>query len=313
MLEESVVPAARKGWDGGRLPSMPPCYAGFEAIDPARERFLVVGDTQWTSLWEVWRERNVQGRRLLLDEIARRDPAFVLHLGDLTARGDSRRQWARFDALHERFREKGIPYFPVLGNHEFHGRRTAALESFFRRFPHLEQRRWYGFAWRNVAFLLLDSNFRRMSPAEREELSRWYVAELERLDGDPSIEFVIVCSHRPPYTQSRVVRPCAWSRERFVSPFLGSRKTRFFFSGHAHAYERFSARGKHFVVSGGGGGPRHRLLAPSRHRRFEDASSGPALRLLHACEVEHVGARLEFRVVKLEDGAFGDFDSLVVW
>lgn len=290
----------------------PPAYAGFEGIDPGKGRFLVVGDTQGTSLWEFWRERNKEGRRLLLDEIVRRDPAFVLHLGDLTTRGGSRREWERFDALHERFRAKGIPYFPVLGNHDFHGRKSVALRSFFARFPHLEERRWYGFVWRNVGFILLDSNFRRMSRSELEDLSSWYLAELERLDREPAVDFVIVCSHRPPYTRSRVVRPCARSRERFVRPFLQSRKTCFFFSGHAHAYERFQVGGKHFIVSGGGGGPRHRLLARSGPGRFEEAIAGPALRLLHACEVEQRATGLELRVIKLEGRAFGEADPLEV-
>jgi hypothetical protein len=313
MVDETARVPSRKPWLAGRkVLRPPPSYAGFDGIDSGKRRFLVVGDTQRAGLLEFWRERNEEGRRLLLDEIVRRDPAFVLHLGDLTARGGSRREWERFDALHERFRAKGIPYFPVLGNHEFHGGKAGGLRSFFARFPHLEERRWYSFVWRNVGLILLDSNFGRMSGAESESLSSWYLTQLERLDREPSIDFVIVCSHRPPYTRSHIVRPCARSRERFVEPFLRSRKACFFFSGHAHAYERFQLGGKHFIVSGGGGGPRHRILQRSGPERLERAIAGPSLTLLHACEIEHGAEGLEFRVVKLEGRAFAEADPLGV-
>ena len=68
-----------------------PTYAGFSEIDPAKNHFIVVGDTQATSQWEFWRERNDQERKLILDEFARREPAFVIHLGDLTTRGSSKK------------------------------------------------------------------------------------------------------------------------------------------------------------------------------------------------------------------------------
>ena len=313
MANETARVRSRRRWlGGGKGLRPPPVYAGFEGIDSAKRRFLIVGDTQRASRWEFWRERNDEERRLLLEEIVRRDPAFVLHLGDLTARGGSRREWQRFDALHEEFRAKGLPYFPILGNHEFHGGKAGALRSFFARFPHLRENRWYSFVWRNVGVVLLDSNFGKMSGTESADLTSWYPGELARFDRDPSIDFVIVCSHRPPYTRSHIVRPCARSRERFVEPFLRSKKTCFFFSGHAHAYERFQLDGKHFIVSGGGGGPRHRLRSRSGTERLERAMVGPSLTLLHACEIHHGAAGLEFRVVKLEGRAFGEADLLAV-
>jgi hypothetical protein len=41
-------------------------------------------------------------------------------------------------------------------------------------------------------------------------------------------------------------------------------------SGHVHSYERFERRGKLFIVSGGGGGPRVRLRDGDRRRHRDD-------------------------------------------
>jgi len=61
-----------------------PSYAGFSGIDITKPYFIIVGDTQSTSHWEFWRERNDKARKQLTDEIVVRDPAFVINLGDLT-------------------------------------------------------------------------------------------------------------------------------------------------------------------------------------------------------------------------------------
>jgi len=39
-------------------PSAIPYYSGFAQIQPTKNRFLIAGDTQSTSHWEFWRERN---------------------------------------------------------------------------------------------------------------------------------------------------------------------------------------------------------------------------------------------------------------
>lgn len=136
-----------------------PHYDGFAGIDPARNHFMLVGDTQRTSPFEFWRERNDKERHLIQNEIARREPAFLVHLGDLTTRGDSKKEWQEFDDLNKSLREKKIPCFPILGNHEFYGDDKKALGFYFNRFPHLEQRRWYSFTWKKLCLIMVDSNF----------------------------------------------------------------------------------------------------------------------------------------------------------
>ena len=41
-----------------REPRAVPSYSGFADIQATKNRFLIAGDTQSTSHWEFWRERN---------------------------------------------------------------------------------------------------------------------------------------------------------------------------------------------------------------------------------------------------------------
>ena len=277
-----------------------PTYAGFAEIEPAKNHFILIGDTQSTSHWEFWRERNDQERKLILDEIARQKPAFVVHLGDLTTRGSSKKHWQAFDDLNRALREKKIPYFPILGNHEFYGNDEEALGNYFGRFPHLDHRRWYSFKWKNIGFLMVDSNFSTLTKEQDELQPRWYFSELERFDREERIDHIIVCCHEPPLTNNRVVSPNQKSRVYFADPFMRFQKTCLFFSGHSHTYERFQTGDKFFIVSGGGGGPRHKVSVDPKNRPYNDLFPGPELRFLHFCEVEIHDRVLAYRVLRLE-------------
>ncbi|RPJ01940.1 MAG: hypothetical protein EHM36_12955 [Deltaproteobacteria bacterium] len=295
----------------GAAPRQEPFYAGFGEIDLVKNHFLLVGDTQKTSAWEFWRERNEKERKRIIDEMARRNPAFIVHLGDLTARGSSRKHWEEFDDLNKELRDKRVPYFPILGNHEFYGDNGEALGHYFARLSHLQNRRWYSFTWKGVALILLDSNFANLSPEEIEEQENWYLTELERFEKDDRVDHVIVCCHEPPYTNSRAISPSEKSRRYFADPFVRFQKTSLFFSGHGHTYERFQMRDKFFIVTGGGGGPRHRIYIDPGKRRFEDLFSGPELRFFHFCEIEVHGTKLNYKVLRLEpDGTFTVVDPL---
>lgn len=289
-----------------------PFYAGFADIQGAKNHSIIVGDTQSTSRWEFWRERNDRERKQIIAEITRRQPAFVVHLGDLTTRGSSKKHWLKFDEIHEEFREKKVPYFPTLGNHEFYGNDEKARQLYFARFPYLDKRRWYSYTWKNAGFILVDSNFSSLTKEKVEEQCRWYLDELEKFEKNTQIDFIIVCCHEPPFTNSRVVRPNREVKVNFADPFLQRQKTCLFFSGHSHSYERFQMGGKFFIVSGGGDGPRHRVMIDPQSRRHQDLFSGPELRFFHFCEIESHNETLVFRVMRLEsDETFTVVDPFI--
>jgi hypothetical protein len=290
-----------------------PAYGGFKQIHHAKSHFAIVGDTQRTSSWEFWRERNDRERRLVINEIARRNPAFVLHLGDLTARGSSAQHWREFDELNKQVLEKGIAYFPIPGNHDLYGNDAVALRHYFDRFPHLQGKRWYSFVWKSAAIILVDSNFSSLTEEENKSQEKWYSGELQRFEENRSISNIIVCCHEPPFTNSRVVQPNSKVKTSFADPFLGFHKTRFFLSGHSHSYERFQISSKSFVVSGGGGGPRHKVIVDPRRTRFTASYQGPELRFFHFCEIELLDGTLASKVLRLEnDGTFSTADQISV-
>jgi 3',5'-cyclic AMP phosphodiesterase CpdA len=294
-------------------PQSGPAYTGFGDIQPTKNHFIIIGDTQATSLWEFWRERNDKERKLIIDEITKREPAFVIHLGDLTTRGTSKKHWQQFDDLHKAFRQNKIPYSPILGNHDLYGQNEKALRYYFRRFPHLLERRWYSFTWKNIAFILVDSSFSDLTEEGNEQQKKWYIGELERFEKDEKIDYVIVCCHEPPFTNSRIVRPNKKVRVSFADPFIKFRKASVFFSCHSHSYERFQIEGKYFVVSGGGGGPRHKVINDSGKTRYPDLFPGVELRFFHFCEMELSENTATLKVLRLENnGTFSTVDQLSV-
>lgn len=303
------LPAAPETKQIGQMPSL--FYAGFSEINSSKKHFILVGDTQSTSHWEFGRERNDRERKRIIDEITRCDPAFVIHLGDLTTRGSSKKHWQEFDDFHKEFREKKIPFFPILGNHELYGSDERALDYYFARFPHLEKKRWYSFVWKNVGLILLDSNFPTLTKEQIKEQAQWTLGELERFEREGSIDAVIVCCHEPPFTNSRVVAPNKNSEKYFADPFVQFHKTSLFFSGHGHTYERFQREGKFFIVSGGGGGPRHHVTIDPQKCLYHDLFPGSEQRFFHFCEVEMSHQGLAYRVHRLEpDATFAIVDPL---
>jgi predicted MPP superfamily phosphohydrolase len=277
----------------------PRAFAGFTALDPDNRKIIVIGDTQGTSLLEFWREDNKKKTPLLIKEIADRKPALVINLGDLVFCGTSAKQWKLFDDAHKPLRDNKIPYFCIPGNHEYWCNPQKTMANVFSRFPHLDKRKWYSFRFQKIAFLMLDSNFSRLSPAEVHCQVDWYNKELSGLDDDPDIDYIVVCCHHPPFTNSKVVNPDKEVKRYFVGPFLGLKKTAVFFSGHCHSYEKFKVAGKYFIVSGGGGGPGQKLDTDKIKRKYNDEFAGPSLRFLHFCQVTIEPGHLCFRVIKL--------------
>lgn len=274
--------------------------ASFEGNLSSRQSdstFILLGDPQRTSFWEllVFREQNDGIRRELFDEIARENPGVVLLLGDLVSQGDDDREWVKFDTFSSAVREKHIPIYSVLGNHDYFGDEEAALGNFFERFPHQQNRLWNTFRFRSVAFILLNSNISRMTPRQVDEQEKWYKEQLARDQADSTISAIIVACHHPPFTNSTIVSDNQDVLEDFVGPYLAIPKARLFFTGHCHSYEHFVQDGKQFVVSGGGGGPRQPVTCDSKHWRHADLYQGDPIRAFHFIRVtiENDGLRVE--------------------
>lgn len=293
-----------------------PIYAGFDDLNENNKRIIFIGDTQKTSFLEklfLCREENKNKTPLLLAEIAARRPALVVSLGDLVFSAASARSWNWFDLSHRPIREANIPIAPILGNHEYWHRPDMSLNKFyFPRFPHLFGQKWYCFDFQQIGFLMLDGNITKKDPEWPWQL-RWYEDNLRLFENDPHIRWIIVCCHQPPFTNSKVVAPNDDIFDYFGKPFLQAGKTVFFLSGHCHAYEKFKFGEKWFIVSGGGGGPRHGLKNISSLYDATDPFSGLSLSILHFCQLDSLPEGLLFQVVTLsDDGSFTEADCFEI-
>jgi predicted MPP superfamily phosphohydrolase len=266
---------------------------------------MYVGDLQRTSLLEFWRESNDAERPVIISAIADVHPSLVAFTGDCVFDGSSDGKWFDFDALVAPLRDAGVPAVIAFGNHEYWGGRASGEAHVFARFPYLASRHWYSLAWGPVRVVVLDSNEGELGEGEQRVEREWYARVLDELDADESVRGVIVMLHHPPYTNSTVTGDEAQVQRDFVPAFARAKKTLAMMTGHVHSYERFLFDGKTYVVSGGGGGPRARLLIGPDRRHANDAFEGPALRDFNFVVLSIDDAGLAAEVRGLPKGAKG--------
>jgi len=264
--------------------------------------FVLVGDTQRTSFWEFWREQNDSARIAVLQKIASENPAFVIILGDLVSQGSNPIHWQQFDEYTADIRNSGIPIFPVLGNHDYFGNKERALGHYFSRFPHLEKSKWIAFRFLSVGIILLNSNFNELKDNERRQQHSWFIKKISEFQNDLALTTILVACHHPPYTNSKVVSDDKDVQRTFVEPFIATPKAKLFFSGHCHSYEHFVKNDKHFIVSGGGGGPRQLLEIDAEKQRHSDTYKGGPLRDFHFCRFSILTEGVQVQMVRLNKG-----------
>jgi Icc-related predicted phosphoesterase len=275
-----------------------PTFAGTPHYAPARH-FTVIGDLQGTLGIEklLRRETNDRERGMLLPEIARSNPAFVVMLGDLVTWGASVSDWKDFDTHSKTLRENRISVFAVPGNHDYYG--GGRLHQYFARLPHLAGQHWYARRYGGLALVFLDSNAGPLSASAWLKQRQWYEAKLRELDADPGVLGVLVFLHHAPMTNSSIVSDDANVLEAFVPAFHEARKTMALVTGHAHGYEHFAQCGKAFIVTGGGGGPRSPLLTGNERRHRSEVFKGPALRNFNFVELSLTRSGLHADVIGL--------------
>jgi len=232
-------------------------------------RIVIVGDTQRILPIErvaFLRETNDAGR-IAVGKAVLSEPSDVLvHLGDLVGAVGSAADWVRFDAIYAPGVLTAKHLRVCRGNHDCGGLLMGNPRVFNQRYPESLQT----LQVRDVAscrLLLLDTNASHMTMAQWQAQRDAFATQLHLSDADPDVRSVVVFGHHSPFTNGRWHPPAPEVYEGFVGPFLQSKKTRLFFSGHVHGYERFLIEGRHFVVAGGGGGARFAHLHGKKQRQ----------------------------------------------
>lgn len=202
--------------------------------------------------------RNRKATELLFADVLVRQPAAFFLLGDVVNLGYSSRQWRPIDRYLQALRDGAVPVHAILGNHEVMGRPREGIRKFQERFQD-HKHTGYLVRYDTIAVVLVNSNFSSLTPEENKKQAAWFEKTLEELDADAEVHAVIIGCHHSPFTNSRIVKPSKEVEQKFVPPFLASRKALLFLSGHCHAFEHYKVKGKDFLVIGGGGGLRQPL------------------------------------------------------
>jgi Icc-related predicted phosphoesterase len=196
-------------------------------------------------------------RVALVQAVAEANPAFICFTGDLVYNGYDLDDWKVWDGETSPWRDKKIPVYPALGNHDLHGDEKIALANYFQRFPDLKNSRYYSVRAGNTLILALDSALDETTGPQ----GQWLADKLDHVPAD--VDFVFVMDHHPPYTSSSDMKMMggghsARGSEKALAKMLEERQAhaRFrlvMFSGHVHNYERHEHGGVTYFVSGGGG------------------------------------------------------------
>lgn len=225
---------------------------------PARDSNLIAfaSDTQapmWVETLWLKAHKNRTATQMVFDDILNSPSSSLFILGDVVNLGYSNKQWKPMDKYLQNLRNKDVKVNAILGNHEVMGNAKKGQEKFQLRFPN-HVHTGYVEIVDSVAIVLLNSNFNKLSEADNIKQLAWYKNTLEKLDADTAVQYIITTCHHSPFTNSKIVGPSTAVQQKFVHPFLQSKKSRLFLSGHCHNFEHYKMEGKDFLVIGGGGG-----------------------------------------------------------
>lgn len=229
-----------------------------QASDNQRDPSVLAfaSDTQapmWVETLWLKAHKNRTATRMVFDDILNKNPSSLFLLGDVVNLGYSNRQWKPMDRYIQSLRDKNVKVNALLGNHEVMGRAKKGQQKFQLRFPN-HVATGYVEIVDSVAVVMLNSNFNKLSVVENEKQLAWYKKTLNELDADSSVHYIITGCHHSPFTNSKIVGPSTAVQDKFVPPFLQSKKSKLFLSGHCHGFEHYKVEGKDFLVIGGGGG-----------------------------------------------------------
>src|SRR5271157_972370 len=235
-------------------PATPPVELQLQVNTPFH--FVAYGDSRFHDPKDT-EAANPAVRQALVQAIAQASPAFISFGGDIVYNGYDKDDWKVWDSETAVWREKKIPVYPALGNHDLHGSEKVALANYFERFPDLKNSRYYSVRAANTLVLTLDSSLDEISGPQ----GQWLTQKLDHLPGD--VDFVFIVLHHPPYSSSSDAKKfggghSARSQEQKLAKTLEERQQNLrarivVFSGHVHNYERHEHGGVTYFVTGGAG------------------------------------------------------------
>jgi len=232
------------GWSSERAFSTAPSVS-------CNVRFVVGGDSR----------TNLAERTKISKAMAKFNPSFVMHSGDMVADGRVQSKWdSWFTDVNDNWIGENnltIPIMPVLGNHE---NPNFLNTKYFVQFVLPNNERWYSYDWGpNIHIICLDSE----SYALGDQLD-WLQNDLA---AHANYRWKFVLFHRPPFVSGGHL-PWGDALTHWV-PLFDKYHVDIVFNGHEHNYQRTYplnwtasqnepqdySNGTMYMVSGGWGAP----------------------------------------------------------
>ncbi len=245
-------------------------------------RFLVYGDNRTDAV----------SHRSVVEAMLKRPRDLLLHTGDYVEVGPRNQDWTVFFAL-ERELLANRYLVGAVGNHELidpvgaNYIKYLAPEGSDPTSLHVERR---GFVravrWGRAHIFLLAG----MDDGGESDERIWLEKELDRSIEDSPGAFRIVALHHSPWSSG----PHGNNRKLAaagVVDLLVKKRVDVIFAGHDHIYERGSARGIAYVVTGGGGAPLYAVK-----KRIPEAERVESTH--HFLDVEITDGKLTYEAVR---------------
>lgn len=264
-------------------------------------RFVAYGDTRFTDPANVL-DTNPFVRQELIKAIAAVRPAFISFGGDIPFNGFSEDDWKVYDRETSIWRDRKIPVFPTLGNHELRGDLNVGLANYFARFPMLQQHRFYSVRAANTLLLSLDSSLDETAGAQGE----WLSDQFKLIPAD--VDFIFVSLHHPLVTSAgdktngrggSSARPTEQQLATFLEHQQKQIRARIVvFASHVHNYERHERGGVTYFVTGGGGAHAYPIS-----RASDDPFQSPDINYHYLLvEVERGKVKVTMNRIEIRDG-----------
>lgn len=236
---------------------------GYCQTRPEIQQLYFISDCQQPLKLEELRlkpYRNKEAQDSLFTDILRQGPKNLFLLGDLTAAASRSKKWKSVDHLLSLLRSRHTSIHAIPGNHEYMTNANRGILNYQMRFPE-DPLFGYCVTVDSMAILMLNSNFSKLGSVGVKKQQLWYNSTIDSLNSEEGIKMILICTHHPPFTNSKIVTPSGPVIENFLAKFSESPKSKLFLSGHSHNLELFGNHiQKHFLVIGGGGG----LIQPMR-------------------------------------------------
>jgi len=189
----------------------------------------------------------------LVQKILKREPRFIIHLGDMISRPNEK-AWEGFFEISKAI---DIPFFPVIGNHE--AADTPQGEEIYRRqFILPEGKTYYAFQTGGALFVILDSE-----KGKRKILGdQWSWLKDILSSSDTPLKMVFI--HRPLFLPEdslklgKAMDKHPLARDDLHQLFVKT-KVKAVFQGDDHRYGRMAKDQILYIITGGGGAPIYAL------------------------------------------------------